>query len=78
MMPQPTPTAPDFATLPKVYDWTTVLELYGGDEDRFLDDYCDGTLPLAIRKEVERSIDPARLTLWLLRRVVRLLGEDRA
>lgn len=61
----------DLAALPKYHTWREVLDLYHGDEDAFLDAWCDGTLPLAIRGICEETLGYDRLQSWLLRRLVR-------
>jgi hypothetical protein len=65
-----------FSPLPRFYGYKDVLALcYGDDTDQFLDAFCDGSMPLAIRHVVEDTMDPNRLVAWLLRRMIRQLNE---
>ena len=57
--------------LPKYYTWREVLDLYRGDEDAFMDAWCDGTLPQVVRRACEDTLPPGVVQNWLLRRVVR-------
>lgn len=71
-MPRTVP-GPNLSALSKYYTWRDVLALYGGDEDTFIDAYCDGTLPLEVRRTIDEQLSAGQLQVWLLRRVVRLL-----
>lgn len=62
---------PNLSTLPRYYTWRDVLALYGDDEDAFMEAWCDGTLPAAIRGGCEESLGQPRIQTWLLRRIVR-------
>lgn len=75
-MPSSPAPSPDFTTLNQYYSWKDVLALYGGDEDRFLDAYCTGPLPLEVRRVCEETLSHETLQVWLLRRIVRLLNSS--
>ena len=71
-------TPDEFLLAHRFYSYRDVLDLlYAGDEDAFLDAWCDGTLPWAIRHACEDSMPPRTMELALLRRIVRLLAETR-
>ena len=62
------------AQLPRFYSFKDVLaEVFGGDEDRFIDAWCDGSLPRATRDAVLDTMPPRLIEVYLLRRIVRLL-----
>lgn len=64
------------AQLPPYFTYKDVLTIvFGEDEDAFLDAYCDGRLPLAVRAICEETLGVVRMQVWLLRRSVRLLGD---
>ncbi len=68
---EPGLNTPDFASLPKYYGWKDIAALYGDDEDRLVDAYCDGTLPPALRHAVNETVGPQLLQTWLLRKLIR-------
>jgi hypothetical protein len=61
------------AALPQFYSYKDVLAVFDGDEDAFIDAFCDGTLPLATRTAIVETLNVQLLHVLLLRRVVRLL-----
>lgn len=77
--PAPSPLAPledRLASLPRFYAHREVLEIvFGGDEDLFLDAWCDGSLPLNVRATCTASMGEALLGVWLQRRSCRLQAE---
>lgn len=60
--------------LPRFYSHQDILDCFAS-EDAFIDAYCDGTLPQAVRKTLLETAGVERLTVWLLTRQVRLLNE---
>lgn len=63
------------AQLPTYYTYKDVFTVvFADDEDAFLDAYCDGRLPLAVRAVCEDTLGVVRMQVWLLRRLVRLAG----
>ena len=61
------------ARLPVFYSYKDVLvDVCGDDEDLFLDCYCDGRFGPVVRRVIVDTMGPDLLTVWLLRRQVRL------
>ena len=61
--------------LPTYYTYKDVLTIvFADDEDAFLDAYCDGRLPSAVRALCAGTMGDTLLQTWLLRRVVRQLN----
>lgn len=69
-----TPLADRLAQLPPFYGYKDVLtRVFSDDEDAFLDAWCDGRLPLAVRQTCAETMGDLLIQTWLLRRVVRQL-----
>lgn len=65
------PHRPDLSTLPRYYTWREVFALYNEDEDAFITAWCDGSLPLEVRRSCTETLGPGVIENWLLRRLVR-------
>ena len=57
------------------YSYKDLLEeVFGEDEDHFIDAWCSGVLPPQIRRACEDTMTERTMEILLLRRVVRQLG----
>lgn len=74
-MGHPAPALERFATLPRFYRYTEVLDLFGGDWDAFLDAWVGFGLPESVRAACRDTLPTEELHLRLLERSLRQQGQ---
>lgn len=58
--------------LPRFYSYKDVLtDVFGGDEDAFVDAWCDGSLPPEVRGAITDTMASTVMQMYLQRRQIR-------